>query len=180
MPVSDSHAGRDDGIVLPRPATRPTPPIAPPLGPLSAVPRVATASLSTSPPVAVAVADDNARFRSGIVRALGRCDDVTVVAEADDGTAALQTARRLRPDVLVVDDRMPGLTGPEVARAVSADPMLRGVRVVLLTARVDPAMTAEAARAGAVACLDKASSRREICTAIRAAAGRATGAPVPA
>lgn len=117
-------------------------------------------------------ADDNGAFRTGMVRALGRCDDVDVVGEAVDGTAALGATRDLCPDVVVVDDRMPGLGGCEVAAAVVADPALAAVRVVLLTARADAQMAVEAEAAGAVACLDKAASRREICEAIRAVAGR--------
>lgn len=172
--------------LVPRAGTAP-PVVVPPTGRASvaatgaAAPRAAAVAPSdtTAPglgPVLVLFADDNATFRAGLVRALGRCPDLELVATEADGVAALTAARIHRPDVVVVDDRMPGLTGLEVAAAVVADPALEGVRVVLLTARADPEVRMEALSAGAVACLDKASSRRETCAAILTIAGR----PVPA
>ena len=120
-----------------------------------------------APRVTVLVADDNARFRAGIVRALRRHDDVDVVAEAEDGAEALERVRALRPAVVLADVRMPGLDGLGLARAVTDDPALRDVRVLLLSARHDAALQAVAADAGAVDCLDKSTSRREICDAVR-------------
>lgn len=165
VPVRIPHALRPTAADAPRS-------LRPPAGPDRA--RTAELGRSSGPQgrLSVVVADDNAAFRTGIVRALRRCADVDVVAEAPDGTAALLAARTHRPDVVVLDDRMPGLGGCEVAAAVVADAALEGVRVVLLTARADPGMAVEAAASGAVACLDKAWSRRDICRAIRVAAGR--------
>lgn len=169
MPVRNSTASRAARAAVARTVAPVLVPGRPPVG-------SAPSSGGRPGPLRVLVADDNAAFRAGIVRALRRCDDVEVIGEAEDGTGALVATRAHRPDVVVVDDRMPGLGGCEVARAVSADEQLATTRVVLLTARVDPEMSLEARSSGAVACLDKAWSRREICEAIRASAGRVVAA----
>jgi DNA-binding NarL/FixJ family response regulator len=121
--------------------------------------------------VTVVVADDNERFRSGIVRALRRRPDVVVVSDVENGANALRDIRALRPRLVLVDARMPILDGLGVAREVTADPELRDVRVVLLSARHDRLLTEDARVAGAVACLDKSDSRREICDAALSYAG---------
>jgi DNA-binding NarL/FixJ family response regulator len=121
--------------------------------------------------VTILVADDNERFRSGMVRALQRCPGVLVVADADNGARALENARELHPDVLLADARMPLLDGLGLARAVTADAHLQGTRVVLLSARNDRRLHEDAAAAGAVGCLDKSDSRRAICDAVLAFAG---------
>lgn len=122
-------------------------------------------------PVTVIVADDNERFRSGIVRALRRRPDVEVLSDVENGANALRDIRALRPRLVLVDARMPILDGLGVAREVTADPDLRDVRVVLLSARHDRLLTEDARVAGAVACLDKSDSRREICDAALSFAG---------
>jgi DNA-binding NarL/FixJ family response regulator len=116
--------------------------------------------------VTVLVADDNDRFRSGMVRALGRCADVLVVGDVVNGALALEATRALRPQVVLADARTPLLDGLEVARSVTSDPELDGTRVVLLSARHDRRLREDAEAAGAVACLDKSDSRRDICDAV--------------
>lgn len=119
-----------------------------------------------APVVSVVVADDNERFRSGMVRALGRTPGVRVVSDVANGALALDDARTLRPDVVLVDARMPVIDGLGVARAVAADAALRDTRVVVLSARHDRRLREDAAAAGAVGCLDKNESRSEICRAL--------------
>lgn len=121
--------------------------------------------------VTVLVADDNDRFRSGMVRALSRRDRVEVVSDVENGARALEEIRTHRPRLVLVDARMPILDGLGVARAVTADPELGDVRVVILSARHDRVLSEDARTAGAVACLDKSDSRREICDAVLAFAG---------
>lgn len=120
--------------------------------------------------VSVVVADDSDRFRLGIVRALQQTEGLQVLASVADGYDALRSARALLPDVLVVDDRMPGLCGTDVALSVNRDGRLLHVRVVLLTANACPELSVRARRAGAVGTIDKALSRTDIVTAIRNAA----------
>lgn len=126
-------------------------------------------------PVTIVLADDNERFRSGMVRALDRHPGVVVLSDVGDGAHALDDARALRPQILLADARMPLVDGLGVARAVAADASLRGTSVVLLSARHDRRLREDAAAAGAVGCLDKSDSRREICDAVLALARHPAG-----
>lgn len=117
--------------------------------------------------------DDSTPFRAGMLRALRRFAGVAEVVEAPDGETGLHVIRASMPDVAVVDDRMPGLGGVDVARALSADPATRGIRVVVLSGSPTPELEARARAAGAVVTLDKGSTRRELCDAITAAAPQA-------
>jgi two-component system nitrate/nitrite response regulator NarL len=119
--------------------------------------------------VTVVVADDNHHFRSGIVRALSNRDDFTVIAHAEDGAVALDVIRRLRPDIALLDARMPVLDGFELAAAITRDPACDEITVVLLSARSDTEITDAAYAAGAHAFLDKTQPRRRIGDALLAA-----------
>ena len=84
--------------------------------------------------ISVLVADDQALVRAGFVALLDAQDGIAVIAEADTGTAALAAARELRPDVVLMDIRMPEMDGLAAAtREIAADPALAEVRVVVLT-----------------------------------------------
>ncbi|WP_157260589.1 response regulator [Patulibacter minatonensis] len=120
--------------------------------------------------VSVVLAADNDRFRAGMVRALRRRADTELLCEVPAGRAALAAAREFRPDVLVVDDRLPGLSGPEVARAVATDPDLRRVRILILSAGNRDAERDRARLAGALDLVDKSRTRDELCDTIVAAA----------
>lgn len=120
--------------------------------------------------ISVLVVDDNDRYRQGIQRALGRRASIGAVASASDGVSALDAVRALRPDVVLMDQRMPGLDGTVVARAIRDDPALAGTRVVLTSADDDAALIARAYAAGATDWIDKAATRKEICEAVERAA----------
>ncbi|MFE9888654.1 response regulator [Streptomyces scopuliridis] len=83
--------------------------------------------------IRVVLADDQTLVRAGFRSILDSEDDMEVVGEAADGEQAIALARELRPDVVLMDIRMPGLDGLEATRRILGDPRLDGVRVVILT-----------------------------------------------
>ena len=83
--------------------------------------------------IRVLLADDQSLVRAGFKALLDARDDIEVVGEAADGAGAVDLARKLRPDVILMDIRMPGLDGLEATRQIAADPELTGVRIVMLT-----------------------------------------------
>ena len=84
-------------------------------------------------PIRVMLADDQKLVRAGFRSILDGEDDITVVAEAGDGAEAVRVAAVSRPDVVLMDIRMPVLDGLEATRRIVADPALSEVRVVILT-----------------------------------------------
>ncbi len=99
--------------------------------------------------IRVLLADDQALIREGFRAILERSDDIEVVGEAADGLEAVETARRARPDVIVMDVRMPRLDGIAATEAVIADPGLPGTRVLVVTTYELDATVFESLRAGA-------------------------------
>jgi DNA-binding NarL/FixJ family response regulator len=79
------------------------------------------------------VVDDQVLVRSGFCVLLRTAPDIEVVGEAADGAEALELVRRERPDVVLMDIRMPGTDGLEATRAITADPGLAGTKVLILT-----------------------------------------------
>jgi two-component system, NarL family, nitrate/nitrite response regulator NarL len=121
----------------------------------------------------VLVADDHAAYRHGVVRALERAGH-EVVAEADDGAAALELARKLEPDVALLDLRMPEASGSEVAAALRDEGS--PTRVLVLSAYLEPEVVGAAMLAGVYGYLSKDASRAAIVWAVAAAAD---GEPLP-
>jgi len=110
--------------------------------------------------VRILVADDHPLFREAVVRAVKERPEFELVGEAVDGRAALDAIRELRPDVAVLDVKMPELDGLRVLNAVKRDGLV--TRVVLLSAYLDGATAFEAVANGAAAFLSKDADRREI------------------
>ena len=128
--------------------------------------------------VRVLVADDQALVRAGFVALLAAQDDVDVVAEAADGEQAVELARRLHPDVVLMYIRMPGLDGLAATRRIAASPELADVRVVVLTTFELDEYVFEALRSGASGFLVKHTEPSELVRAVRAvAAGEALLSP---
>jgi DNA-binding NarL/FixJ family response regulator len=120
--------------------------------------------------IRVLVADDQALVRAGFVALLDAQDDITVVAQANTGTAALAAARELRPDVVLMDIRMPEMDGLAATRAIAADLALATVRVVVLTTFELDEYVFEAMRAGASGFLVKHTEPAELVRAVRVVA----------
>ncbi|WP_345761383.1 response regulator transcription factor [Diaminobutyricibacter sp. McL0608] len=99
--------------------------------------------------IRVVLADDQALIREGFRAILERSDDIEVVGEAADGIEAVELARRMRPDVIVMDVRMPRLDGIAATASVIADASLPGTRVLVVTTYELDATVFEALRAGA-------------------------------
>lgn len=126
--------------------------------------------------VRVVVADDHPLFREGVVRALSSSDAVDVVAEAADGAAALDLITSHRPDVALLDYRMPGMDGAQVAAAVRAGGL--PTRVLLISAHDESAIVYQALQQGASGFVLKDATRAEIVAAVLdCASGRDVVAP---
>ncbi|HEX5561503.1 MAG TPA: response regulator transcription factor [Nocardioidaceae bacterium] len=128
--------------------------------------------------VRVVVADDQALVRAGFAALLSAQEGIEVVGEAENGAQAVDLAERLRPDVVLMDIRMPVLDGLEATRTIAARPQLADVRVVVLTTFELDEYVFEALRAGATGFLVKHTEPADLVRAVRvAAAGEALLSP---
>ena len=126
----------------------------------------------------VAIVDDQPLIRTGLRTMLEHGGDIEIVGEADDGEEAVALARRERPDVVLMDVRMPVLDGIQATRRITADPQLRDVRVVVLTTFDLDDYVYASIRAGASGFLLKDARPEDIVSAVRVvAAGEALLAP---
>ncbi|MGW6025371.1 response regulator transcription factor [Streptomyces sp. NPDC055099] len=132
----------------------------------------------TSERVRVVLADDQTVVRAGFRALLDLTDDLAVVGEAADGLAAVELTRTTRPDVVLMDIRMPRVDGLEATRRIVADRALDAVRVLVLTTFETDEYVFEALRAGAAGFLLKDIEPDDLRTAIRTvAAGQSLLAP---
>ena len=128
--------------------------------------------------IRVVVADDQALVRSGFSVLLQSADDIDVVGEAADGVEAVEIAGRQRPDVVLMDIRMPRLDGVQATRTITSDPRLAGTRVLILSTFDLDEYVFEAVRAGASGFLLKDTLPSELLAAVRLVAdGQALLAP---
>ncbi len=118
--------------------------------------------------VRVVVADDHPVVRSGLVALLGLEADLEVVGEADDGAQAVTLARELRPDLVLMDLRMPGTDGAEATARIVTE--LPDVRVLVLTTYETDTDILRAVEAGATGYLLKDTPRAQLVAGVRAAA----------
>ncbi|MFQ5595270.1 MAG: response regulator [Anaerolineae bacterium] len=114
----------------------------------------------------ILIADDHGVLRAGLRILLNAEPDLEVVGEAADGHETLRLARKLNPDVLLLDISMPGLSGIEVTRQVKQ--VLPESRVLILTVHEDDSLLREAMRAGAAGYIIKRAVESELINAIRA------------
>jgi len=128
--------------------------------------------------IKILLADDQALVRAGFRALIDAEPDLEVVGEAGDGLAAVQQARLTRPDVVLMDIRMPGVDGLEATRRIAAEPALAGTRVVILTTFELDEYVFEALRTGASGFLVKDTEPVDLLRGIRAvAAGDALLSP---
>jgi DNA-binding NarL/FixJ family response regulator len=128
--------------------------------------------------IRVLLADDQSLVRAGFRALLSAQEGIEVAGEAADGQQALDAARRLAPDVVLMDIRMPGLDGLQATEAITADPALGGVRIVVLTTFDHDEHVFEALRAGASGFLVKDTEPEDLIQAVRlVAAGEALLSP---
>ena len=126
--------------------------------------------------VRVLVADDHPVYLEGVARAISERAGLQLVGVAADGREAMAGIRELSPDVAVLDVRMPGLTGVEIAAEIGRERL--PTRVLLLSAESDEQLIFDGVSVGASGYLLKDSDRSDICAAVEAIAeGRAVLAP---
>ncbi|HEU4542241.1 MAG TPA: response regulator transcription factor [Jiangellaceae bacterium] len=138
----------------------------------------AATSRPGSAPIKVLLVDDEGLVRSGFKVLLDVEDDITVVGEATNGVEAVEQVRATRPDVVLMDIRMPKLDGIQATSTIVKMPGLEKVRVLILTTYDTDAYVFEALQAGASGFLLKDAGPAELLHAIRVvAAGDALLAP---
>jgi DNA-binding NarL/FixJ family response regulator len=120
--------------------------------------------------ITVLIADDQALVRGGLRLIVNTQDDMQVVGEASDGHEAIELARRLRPDIVLMDIRMPHLDGLEATRQLSSDQALAATHLLILTTFDLDAYVYEALRAGASGFLLKDAPPEQLVDAIRVVA----------
>jgi DNA-binding NarL/FixJ family response regulator len=128
--------------------------------------------------IRVLLVDDHQLVRMGLRVLIDREDDMRVVGEADNGRQALAQLHRGRPDVILLDIRMPGMDGLEMLRHLAADPALRDLRVIVVTTFEVDRYVFEALRTGASGFILKDTAATELVHAVRVvAAGEALLSP---
>lgn len=125
--------------------------------------------------IGVLVADDHPLYREALAAAVAKHDQFELVGQAVDGQEALEMATQLNPDIAVLDVRMPGLSGLEVASTLKRDGS--ATRVILLSGYAEPALIYDAIATGVGAYFSKVAEAAEICEAIISVSNGATVLP---
>ncbi|UTD54231.1 UvrY/SirA/GacA family response regulator transcription factor [Halomonas sp. MS1] len=115
--------------------------------------------------IKVLIADDHHLVRTSIAHLLNEECDIEVVGEVDDGESAVAQCRRLKPDIVVMDIRMPGIGGLEATRRIHRT--MEDVKVLILTAHIEDSALRLMLEAGAIGFLSKGADTSEMTDAIR-------------
>jgi DNA-binding NarL/FixJ family response regulator len=115
--------------------------------------------------ITVMIVDDHPVFRQGLRRVLESEDDLDVIAEVSDGVEALQMAKQMIPNVMLLDINLPGMNGLQIARSLKD--LLLDINIIMLTAYHDDEQVFHAIRAGASAYFPKDVSPRRLIEAVR-------------
>jgi DNA-binding NarL/FixJ family response regulator len=119
--------------------------------------------------ISILLADDHKIFREGLKNLMAQENDLSIVADTDNGARAVELALSLGPDIALLDISMPILNGLEAARQITT--LGQETRVIILSMHMDREYVAEALKAGAQGVLAKTCSARELVAAIRQVAG---------
>lgn len=120
-------------------------------------------------PIRLAIVDDHEIVRLGINRVLERESRIRVVGEASNGEEALEMARKKKPQVMLVDVKLPDISGIEVIQRMKEDPQTCEVQAIVLTVYDDLEIAAEAIRAGAIGYILKDCGKEQLLEAIQSA-----------
>jgi len=128
----------------------------------------------TAPPISmrILVVDDNDRVRQGVISILNSRTNWQVCGEAKDGTEAIQKARELLPDVILLDISMPGLNGLETARILRQE--VPNAKILIMSQHDPVQILPGAIQAGAHGCVDKGHLATELLPSIERIAGSST------
>ncbi len=124
--------------------------------------------MDTTPVIRILVVDDHAIVREGLITILSQEPDFEIVGEAADGMSALAAVEALKPAIVLLDMRMPGLDGIEVCRAITT--RFSGTRVIILTAFLDSETINRCIQAGATGYVVKDVERTDLKESIRGVA----------
>ena len=117
--------------------------------------------------ISVMIVDDQALIRAAVSELVSHEDGLTVAGDAANGREAIEQARLLRPDVILMDIRMPVMDGIQATEAICSDPLLASTRIVILTTFEEDEYVLHALRAGASGFIGKGTEAADLMHAIR-------------
>ncbi|MGY4858839.1 response regulator transcription factor [Cryobacterium sp. AP23] len=121
--------------------------------------------------ISVVLADDQSLIRTAVAELVSHEEGFSVAGQAGDGREAVELVRELRPDIVLMDIRMPVMDGIQATAAICADPALAATRIIVLTTFEEDEYVLQALRAGASGFVGKGTEARDLMNAIRTVHG---------